>query len=174
MSKVLDTRKVPLSTLKEWEDNPRSITKNDFNRLKKQIQKLGVYQPIVVNEDMIVLSGNMRLKAFKDLHIDSVWITVVEAKKKSEMLEYALSANDTVGYYEEEDLSDLLMGAEEEIPLGDYKVNIGNISLDKLLTKFSPGDELSAPEGILEKPGKKITCPKCGHEFYEQRNTRGN
>lgn len=167
MTKVIGIKKVPLLKLKEWKDNPRSITKQDFQRLINQIKRLGVYQPLVVNEDMVVLSGNMRLKAFRELTIDPVLVMMVEAKTQKEMIEYAVSANDQAGYYEEEDLAELLTNTDGDFELDDYKINFGAISLDKLLTKFGMGEESSSEETKKDKPSKMITCPSCGYEFKQ-------
>lgn len=64
-----ETRKI--SELKNWDKNPRGIKKDDFERLKKQIQKLGQYKPLLITEDGTVLGGNMRLKAYKELGIEN-------------------------------------------------------------------------------------------------------
>jgi len=39
--------KVPISKVKPWEDNPRNIKRQDFDRLKRQIKDLGVYKPLI-------------------------------------------------------------------------------------------------------------------------------
>ena len=46
---------VSIKKLTGWDKNPRGIKKDDYNRLKKQIQYLGVYKPLLVNEDYVVL-----------------------------------------------------------------------------------------------------------------------
>ena len=51
--------------LKLWEQNPRSIRKEDFERLKKQIQELGQYKPLIITKDGEVIGGNMRLRAYR-------------------------------------------------------------------------------------------------------------
>jgi len=43
--------RVPISKCEPWEKNPRGITKKDFDRLKRQIKKLGVYKPLVACEE---------------------------------------------------------------------------------------------------------------------------
>jgi hypothetical protein len=90
-----ELRKV--SELKNWENNPRSILEEDFNRLKEQVAQLGVYKTLLVNQDNIVLGGNMRLRAFAKLGIDEVMCGIVETKDEGEMLAYALSDNDSAG-----------------------------------------------------------------------------
>lgn len=102
----IETRKI--SQLTNWEDNPRSIVKEDFERLKKQIIKLGMYKPLLVNADNIVLGGNMRLRALSELGAKEVAVTVVDATDTATMLEYALSDNDQVGVTDDLKLAELV------------------------------------------------------------------
>jgi DNA modification methylase len=128
---------VSIKKLTGWDKNPRGIKKDDYNRLKKQIQDLGVYKPLLVNEDYVVLGGNMRLKVLTDLGVENVWVSVVKASTPEMMTKYALSDNDEAGYYEEQALAELLMPLE--INLDDYRVNLGKpISITELLAKFGP------------------------------------
>ena len=88
-----------LGDLTNWENNPRSILEEDFKRLKEQIKKLGVYKTLLVNQDNIVLGGNMRLRAFTDLFgaEHEVMCGIVTTTDQGNMLEYALSDNDQAG-----------------------------------------------------------------------------
>lgn len=102
----IEQRKI--AELSNWEDNPRTITKEDFERLKKQIVKLGMYKPLLVNADNIVLGGNMRLRALSELGAKEVAVTVVDASTPEQMLEYALSDNDQVGITDDLKLAELV------------------------------------------------------------------
>lgn len=133
-----------IDRLKNWDKNPRSITKDDFERLKQQLQKLGQYKPLLVTPDGIVLGGNMRLRAYRELGINDIWVSVVEPKNEDEMLEYALSDNDRAGIYDEQQLAELV--SEANIDLSLYKVDLGAPStLAELLAQLGPG-ELSEDE----------------------------
>lgn len=57
-----------LDSLIEWDKNPRYIKDEDFFRLKKQIARLGMYKPLFVNSDGVVVGGNMRLRALRWLN----------------------------------------------------------------------------------------------------------
>ena len=108
-----------------WEKNPRSIKEKDFFRLKKQIETLGVYKPLIITEDGTVLGGNMRLRAYQELGIKEVWVSIVEAPTEEKKLEYALSDNDRAGFYD----SDLLANLTGEMPnfnWGDYSIDLYN------------------------------------------------
>lgn len=151
--KIIDKRSVPLAELKNWDKNPRSITKENFERLKQQISRLGVHAPLLVNEEMIVLSGNMRLRAYRELNIDPVEIWVVEARDEATMLEYALSANDHMGETEEESLAELLMSLPS-VDQNLFHVDLGHsIPLHELANRFGPDDseEDEAP-ALSEEP----------------------
>jgi DNA modification methylase len=137
----------PISKLRNWEKNPRGIKEKDFERLKRQIVRLGQYKPLLITSDGEVLGGNMRLRAYKDLGMTEAWVSVVEPKTEAEKLEYALSDNDRVGYYEDDKLAELLIQYKGEIDLGSYSVDLGRTTdLQTLLDQFSPVIEDEVPE----------------------------
>lgn len=150
-----NTRK--LNTLKNWDKNPRAIKTEDFARLKNQIQTLGLYKPFLITSDGTVLGGNMRLRACKELGIDEVPVSVVQADTDELKLQYALSDNDRAGYYDEQALAELVLSMPD-IDLQDYKIDLGNlISIDDLLSKFAPEpEEDEAPEVSQDEPISKL------------------
>lgn len=58
---------VPISELKEWNKNPRHITKKGLEDLIKSIKKFGVAEPLVLNKDMTICGGHGRKQALKSL-----------------------------------------------------------------------------------------------------------
>jgi len=144
--------RVPISKCEPWEKNPRGIKKKDFERLKKQIQELGVYKPLVAcmeNGKYIILGGNMRIRALKELGHKEVDISIVEAPSDVEKIKYSLSDNDRAGYYEEEKLAELVFPHIQELDLKNFEVDFGTtFSLEKLLKNISPD--------YLYKENKKI------------------
>ena len=65
----MKTEKVKITEIKPNPDNPRIIKDEKFKKLVKSIQdfpEMLEIRPIVVNDEMIVLGGNMRLKAMKE------------------------------------------------------------------------------------------------------------
>ena len=61
---------VKISEIKSNPNNPRVIKDEKFEKLCnsiKEFPKMLELRPIVVNDDMVVLGGNMRLKALKHL-----------------------------------------------------------------------------------------------------------
>lgn len=149
-----ETRKV--AQLQEWDENPRTISPEEFERLKEHIQRLGVYKPLLINQSNIVLGGNMRLKALKELGIDEVMCSVVLTDNKHQMIEYALSDNDQMGVTDEQKVAEL-------VTLNPIKTEIFAIHdtklkpIQRVLDKVSP-----TPPPANSKV--KYQCPECGHE----------
>ena len=60
---------LPIGKIKANPNNPRTIKDDKFFKLVqslKDLPEMANVRPIVVNQDMIVLGGNMRLKAMKE------------------------------------------------------------------------------------------------------------
>ena len=140
-----------ISDLKEWDKNPRSISKDGIERLKKQIQKLGIYKPLIIAEDNTILGGNMRYKALQSLGYKDVWVSLVKADTEEKKIEYALSDNDRSGQYEGDQLADLI-GNFPDIEWGDYSVDIKPpTNLKDLIDQFKEVIEDEVPD-ITDAP----------------------
>lgn len=139
-----ETRK--LNELTNWENNPRSILKEDFERLKEQIKKLGVYKTLLVNQDNIVLGGNMRLRAFTDIFgaDHEVMCGIVQTSNDGEMLEYALSDNDQAGITDDLKLAEVF--ALHPIDTKLYKIQ-SNV-LRPLESIINPPDPIGGDPSI--------------------------
>lgn len=149
----METKK-PLTELKEWDKNPRSISKDNFERLKKQITKLGIYKPLLISEDNTILGGNMRYKALQALGYKDVWVSVVKAETEEKKIEYALSDNDRAGQYEGDQLADLI-GNFPEVEWGDYAIDIKPpLLVSDLIDQYSEVVEDEVPEVPTEATSK--------------------
>lgn len=160
-----------LGDLKNWENNPRSILDEDFERLKGQIQKLGVYKTLLVNQDNIVLGGNMRLRAFLELFGPEreVMCGIVQTDNEGEMLEYALSDNDQVGMTDDLKLEEVYTLHPIETTLFKIQSNVLR-PLESIVNAPDPaieGNKEVMTEELLND-NKTVTCPRCKFEFEPQ------
>jgi len=83
------------------ENNPRFIKDYKFKKLVKSIKEFPEMlklRPIVVNTDMVVLGGNMRLKACKEAGLKEVW--VLKADDLTEQQQREFIVKDNVGFGE--------------------------------------------------------------------------
>jgi len=154
----MDIRKVTISKVIPWDKNPRGIKTLDFERLKRQILKLGVYKPLVCfreKDKYVVLGGNMRIRALQELGVKEVEISVVKPKDEAQKIEFALSDNDRAGHYEDDKLAELLQPYMAKIELADFHVDLGNtVDLRRLLEDFGPDfdDKANAVPEIDDSP----------------------
>ena len=90
-----------LTDIKSNPNNPRIIKDDKFKKLVasiKEFPQMLSLRPIVVNDDMIVLGGNMRLKACKEAGLKEV--PVIKASDLNEEQQKAFIIKDNVGYGE--------------------------------------------------------------------------
>lgn len=123
----MELKRVPISQIISWDRNPRSIKAEDYERLKRQMARLGIYKPLVCAEEggkYVVLGGNMRLRALRELGHTEADISVVHPKTEAEKLEFNLSDNDRAGEYDETKLAEMTRASLGEIELEDYKVDL--------------------------------------------------
>ena len=168
LQSIMDFQTRPLSSLHTWEKNPRSITKNEFIRLKKLISTLGLFKPFLITEDGTVLGGNMRLRAAQELGITDAPVSIVEAKDDQKKLEYALADNDRVGEYDQQQLAELI-ASMPEINLEEFHVDLGrSFSLQEMSIRFGPENFDGKNQEIdTESLGKDLDCecPRCHFHF---------
>lgn len=96
--------KVKISRIKKNPKNPRIIKDDKFKKLVKSIKdfpKMMELRPMVVNSENIVLGGNMRLKALKELGYKEVpkeWIKSADDLTEDEQRQFIIK--DNVGFGE--------------------------------------------------------------------------
>jgi hypothetical protein len=97
----MKTELVKLSEVKNNPNNPRTLKDDKFHKLVKSIKEFPEMleiRPIVVNDDMIVLGGNMRLKACKEAGLKEVHI--IKASNLTEEQQKQFIIKDNVGFGE--------------------------------------------------------------------------
>ena len=95
----MDIKEVKINSVKANKDNPRIIKDDKFRKLVKSIEEFPEMlklRPIVVNNDMVVLGGNMRLKACKEAGLKNVHI--IKAADLTEEQQKQFIVKDNVGF----------------------------------------------------------------------------
>ena len=127
--------------------NPRVIKTDKFKKLVKSIQEFPEMlklRPIVVDENMMVLGGNMRLRASKDAGLKEVWIEVAEGFTEEQKKEFIIKDNVGVGEWE----WDILANEWNVLELMEWGVNIPTIKNTELLSKLEYKSMYYEPEQI--------------------------
>ena len=128
-------KKVKVTEVISNPNNPRLIKDDKFKKLVKSIQDfpdmLNV-RPIVVNKDMVVLGGNMRLKAIKEAGIKEINVDIVDWNEQQQK---EFIVKDNVGYGEW-DWDDLANNWDEQ-ELTDWGLDIPKRNLNKDIIQLS-------------------------------------
>ena len=132
---------IAISKVRPNSENPRYIKDEKFNKLVQSLRdfpEMANVRPIVVNQDMIVLGGNMRLKAMQEAGWKEVPVEVVDWSEEKQR-EFIIKDNVGFGEWDWDELANN-WDAEELNEWGlDTPDNWG-------------GEELEAEEDDYEMP----------------------
>jgi len=115
--------RVDIKQVRPNPDNPRFIKGNKFEKLVKSIKEFPQMldlRPIVVNQDMIVLGGNMRLKACEEAGLKEVPIIFADNLTPEQEKEFIIKDNSSFGEWD----WDLLANEWETEQLIDWGMDI--------------------------------------------------
>lgn len=148
----MNTRRVPIADIKPNPDNPRIIKDDKFRKLVESIRKFPQMlelRPIVVNSEMVVLGGNMRLKACKEAGLKEVPTILASGLTDEQQREFIIKDNVGFGEWDWDALANT-WDAEE---LDAWGLDVPE------LPNFDPAtlDE----QGKLDEKAVK-NCPACG------------
>jgi DNA modification methylase len=132
-------QKIKISEVKANPSNPRTIKDDKFNKLVQSIKdfpQMLELRPIVVNDDMIVLGGNMRLKACKEAGLKEVSIIKASELTPEQQAEFIVKDNIGFGEWDYE----LLLNAYDSSELEAWGLDLPDL----------PEKELEAEEDGYE------------------------
>lgn len=119
----MKTETVQTTSLKLAENNPRYIRDDKFKKLVKSIEEFPEMlklRPIVVDEEMTVLGGNMRLRACLEIGIETV--PIIKAKNLTEEQKQEFVIKDNVGFGEWD--WDILANEWDATELSDWGMDL--------------------------------------------------
>ena len=85
--------------INELKSHPRNneffddITGDSWNAFKDSIESSGIVEPIVVTQDMIIVSGHQRVRAAKELGISSVMVDIRKYDNEDKVLKDLIETN---------------------------------------------------------------------------------
>jgi DNA modification methylase len=135
-----------ISDIKANPNNPRLIKDDKFAKLVKSIKEFPEMlnlRPIVVNDDMIVLGGNQRLRACKEAGLKVV--PVIKASELSEEQQREFIIKDNVGFGEWD--WEMLGNEWPEDKLEEWGLEVPDMSVKNLEAEE---DDFDVPDGGIE------------------------
>lgn len=179
----IEKKKIQLSysaidTIKPNPNNPRTITGSNYAKLRDSIKEFPNMlwaKPIVVSADNVVLAGNMRLQACRELGMTYVPTLDASFFSDSQLGEFMIKDNTHFGEFDYDALSNQY---EFEV-LDAYGVQFPNYEVDNYTPEYEPVFDTSevtreqieekarelADKMVREMKMKDIMCPECGAEF---------
>ena len=136
-----------LNQIPEYKNNPRRNDKA-VNAVAKSVLKFGYVNPIIVDEEGVILAGHTRIKALREVGAADAEVIRVTHLSDQEKKSFRIADNRTHDFSEFD--GDLLEAEMREIKAEDWEdFGFRNRDLRNLL------------------PGEMCTCPKCGARFTE-------
>jgi hypothetical protein len=157
--------KVALTKLKNNPKNPRVIRDEKFNKLKKSIEEFPDMlekRPLVVFTDkdgkFVVLGGNMRLKAAKELGIKELPVIVADEWTEEQKAQFLIKDNVNFGEWNHEELAN----EWDAIQLQEWGLDLPvNLDIDEDIIEKNDIEEYD------EKYTNKVATP-----IYEPSNEK--
>lgn len=160
---ITEIKVVKINDIKSNPNNPRIIKDDKFKKLVESIKsfpEMANVRPIVVNKDMIVLGGNMRLKAMKEAGWKEAPIQIVDWDEQKEK---EFIVKDNVGYGEW-DWGDLANNWDAK-DLTDWGLNIPGFDLNA----GELSEEFSLPSGD-KSPFQQMTFTLADEQATQIKN----
>jgi hypothetical protein len=156
-------QKVSISEVKPNPSNPRIIKDAKFKKMVQSLKdfpEMASVRPIVVNSDMVVLGGNMRLKAMVEAGWDKVPVEVV---KWGEEKQREFIIKDNVGFGEWD--WELLANEWDVQQLEDWGLDVGGFDVNH--EEF--GEGFSLPDGD-KAPFQQMTFTLADEQAEQIKN----
>jgi len=166
---------VKLSEIKPNPNNPRQITAEAIQRLAESIERDPEFmelRPIIIDADGIIVAGNQRYRAIKQLgkkEIPDEWVRQADTLTEEQRRRFILVDNSIPGMSGDWDVD--LLANEWELPeLQELGFSLDGLGLADD-PNFEPGTE--EEQGKLDELSPKmVKCPHCETVFdsrgYEQ------
>lgn len=125
-------------------ENPRIIKDDKFKKLVQSIKdfpEMLEIRPIVVNNEMMILGGNMRLKAIQEIGLKEV--PIIKAENLTEQQQREFLIKDNVGFGEWD--WDALANDWDPAELNEWGLDVPNMDLTELEAE---DDNFEEPENI--------------------------
>ncbi len=147
-----------VSEITPYANNPR-LNDQAVDAVAASIQEFGFRQPLVLDEDGIIVVGGTRYKAALKLGLQQVPVHVATGLSPAQIKAYRIADNQTA------DLADwnhdLLVQELIDLQGMDFDLDLVGFSVDELteLLRSGPTDGLTNPDDIPELPDEAKTKP---------------
>ena len=148
----------PIAQIKPYDKNPRH-NDSGIDAVAASLQEFGFRQPIVVDEQGVIVVGHTRFKAARKLGMQSVPVHVAKGLTPEQIRAYRIADNQTATLSSWND--ELLVAELVELQKEEYDLDLTGFSADELMgmMQTESQDGLTDPDAVPEPPDEAITKP---------------
>jgi DNA modification methylase len=148
----------PIGSIRPYEHNPR-VNDAAVDAVAASIREFGFRQPIVVDEDGVIIVGHTRYKAALKLGLEEVPVHVAVGLTPAQAKAYRLADNQTATLSQWDD--DKLPLELAQLQQMDFDLNLTGFSADELMRLLGSEQNagLADPDAVPEPPDEAITQP---------------
>ncbi len=168
---------VDINTLTPRKGNPNEFTEDLTKSLDYSIDKYGFLQPLVVNQDGIIVDGFHRYDVLKEKGIEQVRVSRVFTKNEEELRLLSQALNKVRGQHDlKKDISEMeiLYGYDPNELKSLLGVDETGLDLmrqraaeedEQILNIINNSETLPEKKDVEFKANLKHQCPSCGYIF---------
>jgi DNA modification methylase len=152
----MHVEEMPIGDIKPYDNNPRLNT-DAVDAVARSIQAYGVRQPLVVDENLVLIVGHTRLLALKKLGYQTVPVHVARGLSPEQARGYRLADNQTATLSSWDE--DKLIVELTQLREADFDLSLTGFDEDELTRYFEaePAEGLTDPDVVPEVPVEPIT-----------------
>ena len=147
--------KIPLSDLKLDPNNLRSHGPEGISMIKRSLEENSQYKPLIVDEkSLIVLAGNGRLMAMKELGWETADCVLVDSEMHDGIEVIDNRLNELSAWYDDEEINDWL--------LQNKGTDWWGVDSEKSIDLLKISKKRESNSKIKKREKKTPLCPCCG------------
>jgi len=156
--------RVSIDELRPYHNNPKIHTEEQVQKIMDSIENFGFTQPIVANDEGVLIIGHGRLKAAKRLGITEVPVIVRDDLSEEEEKALRIADNKVAmdTGFDPKNLAKELDSLKK-----DEKIEFSAFEMDEAETILEELEEEEVPDDFdeVDELETEHECPKCGYEF---------
>ena len=155
---------IPITSITPYEKNPRIIPESAVKKVADSIKEFGWNQPIVVDNNSVIIVGHTRYQAAKSLNLESVPVHVASNLTAEQVTAYRIADNRTG----EESTWDDIALREEFAKIAEDAIKSTSFDIaeiDKIIKSATDIESIVSKKGNNCSGSRLETLCACGYKI---------
>jgi ParB/RepB/Spo0J family partition protein len=158
---MIESKEVSIDSIHPNDWNPNIMKGSVYEFLKKSIQKYGFVQPVIVTPTGVIIDGEHRWKACKEIGKETIEVKVLDISD-SQAMQQTINFNLTRGVLDSSKLGKLLLALEKEL---GRDVLAESVALERRQVEKAIKVHQSSPSEEIQCETAKTTDISVGDSF---------